>query len=56
MFALISRADNKVTTNKYSLKIAIILKWFSAIVLIIDLLFLVFIGEEEEDERVKKIG
>lgn len=48
MFALISRADNKLTTNKWSLRIAKLLIWFSAIILIIDLLFLVFIGEEDE--------
>jgi hypothetical protein len=56
MFALISRADNKVGTNQWSLKIAKVLIWFSAIVLILDLLFLVFIGEDDEAERVKKIG
>lgn len=56
MLALISRADNKVTTNIWSQRIAKALKWFSAIILIIDLLFLVFIGEEEKEERLKTIG
>jgi hypothetical protein len=56
MFALISRADNKVGTNQWSLRIAKALIWFSAIILIIDLLFLVFIGEDEEEERLAKVG
>ena len=30
--------------------------WFSAIILILDLIFLVFIGEAEEEERIKAIG
>lgn len=56
MFALISRADNRVGTNRWSLRIAKALIWFSAIILIIDLLFLVFIGEDEEEERLAKVG
>lgn len=46
LFAFISRQDNKRATHEWSLRIAKLLNYFSAFILIIDILFLVFAGED----------
>ena len=49
LFAFISRQDNKKATHEWSLKFAKILNYFSAFILIIDILFLVFAGENLDE-------
>ena len=48
LFAFISRQDNKKATHEWSLKFAKVLNFFSAFILIVDILFLVFAGEDLE--------
>ena len=59
-FAFIVKNDNKLSTISWSVKIATILKYYSATILILDILFIVFVGEFEStdpdslDQKMKK--
>ena len=50
-FAFLAVADNATSTNKASLYVAKTIKVFSAYMLLFDILFMSFIGEEEQPDR-----
>jgi len=54
-FAFIAKADNKPSTIKHSLNIANIIKIYSAFFLLLDICFIVFIGEEEKVDQPESI-
>ena len=60
-FAFIAKGDNKPSTNRHSMNIAITIKIYSAFMLIFETLFISFVGEMEKtgdpkslDQRLKK--
>ena len=49
-FAFMAKADNKPATNRQSLRCAVTIKYYSAVILIVEILFLCFIGTERSDD------
>jgi hypothetical protein len=44
-FAFIAKSDDKDSTNNHSYKISVVIKYYSAIILITYILFISFIGD-----------
>jgi len=49
------KGDNKPSTNKHSVQIAQIIKIYSAFILIVDIIFICFIGEKEKPNQTQSI-
>jgi hypothetical protein len=47
-FAFIAKGDNKDSTNRHSKYISILIKVYSALFLIFETMFIVFVGEKEK--------
>lgn len=47
-FAFVAKGDNKISTNKNSRKIAEIIKVYSALMLMLNIGFILFVGEKEK--------
>ena len=51
MFGFVIRGDGKRTTQLWALKIANLLNYYSAMMIILDILYLLLIGEAGQNER-----
>jgi len=49
-FAFMAKADNKPSTNRQSLWVAVTIKYYSAVILNLEILFLCFIGTERSHD------
>jgi hypothetical protein len=50
-FSFVAKGDNKIGTNKWSIKIAEIIKIYSAFMLMLNIGFIFVIGEKEKDDQ-----
>jgi hypothetical protein len=49
-FAFVAKGDNKASTNKHSRDIAIVIKFYSSFMLMLNILFIFAVGENEKTE------
>jgi hypothetical protein len=54
-FGFMVKGDNKPSTNMHSVQIAKTIKMYSAFILIVDIMFICFIGEREKPNQTQSI-
>jgi len=50
-FSFVAKGDNKIGTNQWSIKIAEIIKIYSAFMLMLNIAFIFVIGEKPKDDQ-----
>lgn len=48
MLSFIAKGDNKDSTNRYTKRVATVIKYYSTFILVTDIVFVCFIGEEAQ--------
>ena len=54
-FTLIAKGDDKDSTNRHSKRIAIVIKYYSMIILMIAIAFVCFVGNIEKEDKPDSI-
>jgi hypothetical protein len=50
MLSFIAKGDNKDSTNRYTKRVATVIKYYSTFILVTDIVFVCFIGEEAQPD------